>query len=191
MLAHKIQLKLPFAQPLACPLEAFVPVLHEWIRSDRLGELLIDVVDYLHVHQGPGVLLVGHASDYFIDTGEGVSGLVVSCKREPPPPDQRLADAFRRALRAASLLESEASLGEARFDLSKIELRIVDRLLAPNVEDTFSELRPELAGFVADWLGESGANLRYAQGDPRQLFGVAVELSRPATASQLLERLPS
>ena len=67
---------------------------------------MIDVANYAHVPKGPGVVLIGHGSDYFIDEGEGRLGLLHSRKRGAPDAGDRLADAFRRTLHAASLLEA-------------------------------------------------------------------------------------
>src|SRR6266540_565376 len=105
--AHKLQVKL-FAEPdaaRALSLEAFIPVFHGWIKHQVLTELLIDVANYAHVPQGPGVVLIGHGADYFMDQGEGRRGLLHNRKRVPPAPSARLADAFRRVIHAAHLLE--------------------------------------------------------------------------------------
>src|SRR5215470_2549285 len=133
--AHKLQLKI-FATPdsaRAVSLEAFIPVFHRWIKERLLPELVIDVANYAHVPQGPGVVLIGHGSDYFIDHGEGRMGLLYNRKRMAPAPDARLHDAFRRAIHAALLLEKDAALaGKLRFGTKEWLLRINDRLAAPN-----------------------------------------------------------
>ncbi|HEV8246140.1 MAG TPA: hypothetical protein VGP93_10250, partial [Polyangiaceae bacterium] len=78
MESPKIQVKYFAVEPIA--LEHFVPVFHRFIRDHVLDELLIDVADYAHVHHGPGVVLVGHAADYYMDQGEGRLGLLYSRK---------------------------------------------------------------------------------------------------------------
>jgi len=80
--------------------DAFIPVFHRFIRENVLDELAIDVADYGHVHEGPGVVLIGHAYDYYWDLGEGRPGLVYTRKREAPAPDARLTDAVRRYVSA-------------------------------------------------------------------------------------------
>ena len=63
-------------------LEKLVPVFHEWIRAKKIpNELLIDVADYAHVPQGPGVVLIGHQSDYYLDVADDRPGLLYSRKR--------------------------------------------------------------------------------------------------------------
>src|SRR5256885_7330020 len=107
MEAHKLQVKV-FAEghPGLAP-ESFIPVFHGWIKHRLLPELMIDVANYAHVPKGPGVVLIGHACDYFMDEAEGRLGLLHSRKRSAPDAAERLGDAFRRALHAASLLEAD------------------------------------------------------------------------------------
>jgi len=89
--------------------EAFIPVFHRWIKDHVLAELVIDVANYAHVPKGPGVVLIGHTGDYYLEDGEGRFGLLYSRKRglASATLEARLGDLFRRTLHAASLLEKE------------------------------------------------------------------------------------
>src|SRR6185295_2046241 len=69
------------AEPGEIRLGDFIPVFHRYIQTRALPELVIDVVDYTHVHRGPGVLLIGHEVDYGVDDGEGQLGVRVTRKR--------------------------------------------------------------------------------------------------------------
>src|SRR5262245_5785839 len=53
----------------------FINVFHQWIQESALPELLIDVADYCHVPDGPGVLLVAHEADYSMDHTDGRWGM--------------------------------------------------------------------------------------------------------------------
>src|SRR3954452_2331988 len=110
MQPEKLQLKLYTDRATRISPEAFVVVFHNWIKKKLLPELMIDVANYGHVPKGPGVALIGHGNDYFIDEGEGRLGLLYSRKRSPPDAGTRVADVFRRTLHAASLLERDATL---------------------------------------------------------------------------------
>jgi hypothetical protein len=118
MKAHKLQLKLylrPESAKSVKP-EAFVPVFHRFIKDRVLPELTIDVANYDHVPHGPGVVLIGHGSDYFMDEGEGRLGLLHNRKRAGLGEAERLSDLARRTLHVASLLEKEPSLaGKLKF----------------------------------------------------------------------------
>jgi hypothetical protein len=167
-----------------------VPVFHGWIKDKALDELLIDVVDYGHVHHGPGVLLVGHASDYYIDLGEGRPGLLYSRKRDAlDDPRERILDAFRRALVACAKLESEPSLKPpVRFLGNELLFRLNDRLSAPNTDATFQHVEPALR----EALDRLYAGAPYAlkrEGAERELFTVRVTSSAPTSVKELLQRL--
>jgi hypothetical protein len=187
--AHKLQVKFYVADPNGLSLHPFVAIFHDWIKRRALDELLIDVADYGHVHRGPGVLLVGHAADYYLDLGEGRPGLLFSKKREAPAVEDRLADGFRRALAACELLEKEPELaGRLRFSTGEVLFRINDRLRAPNTADTFAALRPELAAFARRLYGEADVSLVH-EGSPRELFSVRVIARDAAPVATLLDRL--
>src|ERR1700730_17812936 len=111
--AQRLQLKI-FVEPGsagAIDREAFIPVFHRWIKERLLPELLVDVANYAHVPEGPGVVLIGHGADYFMDQGEGRLGLLHNRKRAGLPPAGRLIDLARRTLHAAVLLEQDPALG--------------------------------------------------------------------------------
>ena len=90
--AHKLQLKIYLTpeSARAVDLEDLIPVFHRWIKQRLLPELTIDVANYRHVPQGPGVVLIGHGSDYFMDEGEGRPGLLHNRKRAGLAPGERL-----------------------------------------------------------------------------------------------------
>ncbi len=107
--AQKLQLKI-FVTPesaQAVRLDAFIGIFHRWIKDHVLPELVVDVANYAHVPEGPGVVLIGHESDYFMDEGEGRLGFMHSRKRAGPPPAERLHDLARRTFYAARLLEQD------------------------------------------------------------------------------------
>jgi hypothetical protein len=188
MEAYKLQVKI-FASPaFAPPPEVFIPVFHAWIKHHVLPELMIDVANYAHVPKGPGVVLIGHACDTFMDEGDGRLGLLHNRKRAAPKPNERLADAFRRALYAAHLLEQEPTLaGKIKFSANELLFRINDRLAAPNTEATFTALRPELDAFCARLF--QGPYEIGRVGDPKSLFSLKIVSSAPTTLAALLARL--
>jgi hypothetical protein len=188
MEASKLQLKI-FAEPAAgVTPETFIPVFHGWIKHHRLPELMVDVANYGHVPKGPGVVLIGHSCDYFIDEAEGRFGLLHSRKRMAPPPAERLADAFRRTLHAASLLAGDPALaGKLRFRTGELLFRINDRLAAPNDDRTFAALEPELGALCAKLFAAPFELVRV--GDAKGLFAVKIVTRAEAELATLLERL--
>ena len=65
----------------AVELSELIPVFHRWIQTNALGRLLIDVADYSHMTEGPGVILVGHEGIYAMDETGGRRGLVYYVRR--------------------------------------------------------------------------------------------------------------
>ena len=189
--SHKLQLKIFTDRALGLSPEAFIVVFHGWIKDKLLPELTIDVANYAHVPKGPGVALIGHGNDYFIDEGEGRLGLLYSRKRSPPDPGTRVADAFRRTLHAASLIERDATLAargaRVRFRTDEWLLRLNDRLNAPNTDATFAEAKPELEGFLRELFGADYELSR--AGDAKSLFTVRIQTPGKTDVTSLLAKL--
>jgi hypothetical protein len=187
--AQKLQLKIYVAADSARSVEpeAFIRVFHRWIKEHVLAELLIDVANYLHVPKGPGVVLIGHGSDYFMDHGEGRLGLLHSRKRAGPPPGDRLTDLARRTLHAADLLQREPGLaGKLRFSTNELLFRINDRLLGPSEPSTLASVEPELEALARRLFAAPFELTRV--GGPRDLFAVRLTSHESAPLSTLLAR---
>src|SRR5882724_9788917 len=179
--AHKLQLKIyltPAAARAVGP-EAVIPVFHRWIKERVLPELMIDVANYGHVPEGPGVVLIGHGSDYSLDEGEGRPGLLHNRKRSGPGAGERLSDLARRALYAAALLEKEPALGgKLTFSTDELLFRVNDRLAAPNADATFEAVEDELEALGKQLF--AGPCTLARVGGPKELFTVRLK-SAPGT----------
>jgi hypothetical protein len=188
--AHKLQLKI-FATPEAARAvapEALIPVFHRWIKERLLPELVIDVANYVHVPEGPGVVLIGHGSDYFMDLGEGRLGLLHNRKRAGESPASRLGDLARRTLHVAALLEREPALGgKLRFAPGELLFRVNDRLAAPNDDATFAALRPELEALARQLFAGPVELTRV--GGPKELFAVRLTSPSSSPLAAMLERV--
>ncbi|MCA9594801.1 MAG: hypothetical protein KC776_15885 [Myxococcales bacterium] len=184
MRAEKLKLKL-FAEH-AAELDAFVEVFHGWIRDEALDdELLIDVADYRHVHRGPGIVLIGHAGDYYWDQGDGRPGLTYSRKRQAPPEGERLRDGLQRLLAAAVRLEAATGV---RFKTDELLLELVDRLNAPNDDATFSEVSRELSSVLTNLYRDETA-LSHASSDARAPLAIHARAASRPSPQELLARL--
>ena len=185
MEANKIHVKIYATKTPAS--EKLVPVFHRWIRDKVLDELAIDVADYEHVHQGPGVVLVGHEFDYYWDLGEGRPGLIYSRKRSAPAPDARLSDAVRRALVGCKLLEQEAGLGAA-FKTDELVVRLPDRLKAPVNDASYSAFQAEVAALAEKLYGGAKVSIERVGGE-RDMLGARVKASAAGSVTDLLARV--
>src|SRR3954467_3890000 len=80
--AYRIALKFFLDDAASIDRERFVPMFQLWIRDQVLaGHMLIDVADYLHVSNGPGVVLISHEANIGMDEEHGRLGLLYQRKR--------------------------------------------------------------------------------------------------------------
>ncbi len=187
MQSEKVQVKI-FSKGTPDVL-GYVPVFQRWIREHVLEELLIDVVDYSHVADGPEVTLIGHESDYVLDRAEGKLGLLYASKRISGRQNDAILGAFKRALHAAVLLEKESGPNTPlAFGSDKIVVRIADRLNAPNSEATFERLAPALRESLSLVYGTTAFTLTRV-GSPRDLFSGQISAPGAATLGELLARV--
>lgn len=189
MNTHKIDVKI-FTEGAHPPLAELVPVFHSWIQQRRVSdELLIDVANYAHVPDGPGVMLIGHEGNYSFDLIGGEPGVLYSQRR--PSGALALAEALtrsvRKALFACSLLVAESSLSrplQVRTD--RWLVRINDRLAAPNQPETWERVQPVARAALSRVLGED-VRLEPA-GYGREVFGFFVSHPLKQPLSDLLAR---
>jgi len=63
-------------------LELFIPVFHEWIQKDKISNhVMVDVADYKHIPDGPGIMLIAHEGNFSIDLEDGEAGLLYTRKQ--------------------------------------------------------------------------------------------------------------
>lgn len=173
-------------------LEAVIPVFHSWIQDQIFDEVLLDVADYQHVKDGPGVVLIGHEADYSLDNTDGRVG--VRYNRKAPFSDagsneDRLRQAVRAAMLACQRLEADTRLdGKFHFNGHDFELFINDRLIAPNTDETQARLDPDFRQFCQKLFDGDEFSLQYQAGR-RKLFGAAIHSERAVSIEDLLQNL--
>jgi len=165
--ARKVQVKLYAKTGTERSLEAVIPLFHSWIQTNALSEMVFDVADYTHVPHGTGVLLVGHASDYALDQGEGRPGLLYSRKRDLPAGAPLVKDGLGRALKAAKLLDSAQLDVPSDFGTQEILFRFPDRLHLTNDDASFEIVRPAIESALKEVLSGQSFTLK-REGEPRE-----------------------
>lgn len=176
--SHKLAVKI-FARSSAFTGEQFVPIFHRWIQNQVLANhVLIDVADYDHVPNGPGAVLIANEANITLDFADGRLGLLYARKR-PLPGAATFADRLRAVLaetsQAANLLQADEHFaGRLSFNPGELEIRINDRLHAPNAAATYQQLLPQIQAVVADLLGPATLT---PTADPQSVFTVSVQAS--------------
>jgi hypothetical protein len=173
MIPHRIAAKRFVDNFAAVDLPAMIPVFHRWIAEPPVEGLLVDVADYKHVHNGPGVILIGHESDFALNLRDGRPGVQVTRKRGWPAAGaddlrSRLLLLLRLVAQAESALTGEdLPGGRLRFLPDEIELQFSDQLRSPGAPQTFAAVRPVVAAALAEHYPEHTVTVEYVSAHPQ------------------------
>ena len=197
---QRIKVKIFADESSTIDLSAFIPVFQRWIQEQARDELLLDVADYKHVQDGPGLLLMGHEADYAIDFADGRAGLLYTHKRgwDEAENDESLAEftfqkrvesALRSALQASATLASDASFDTPpTFQWHQAELSFPDRLRTPNRAETYAAMQDDLQATAVRLYGD-GADVQRIENDQRHALRVQIQTTQSVDAGTLLERM--
>jgi len=162
---------------LVVPLARFIEVFHGWVANQAFDEMLVDVADYRHVPNGPGVVMVGLESDWSIDQTGGRFGLRYNRKAAlDGTNDDRFLHALREAAKVCALLEKE--FPGLKFSRTEFELFVNDRAFCPHTPEGVENFKSALVSFLKNALGQAKFDATYPT-DPRTLVGAVVRLSAP------------
>ena len=180
--ARQVSAKLYAEEPVDVDPAALIRVFHGWIQNEALADrIMIDVADYSHVPEGPGVLLICHEAHYSFDHADGRPGLRCSLKRRGYREERDpIGEAMLSALRACALLQAEPELsGKLRFKTDELYLGVEDRLVAPNTDETFRHVQRQIEPRLAAWCSGTGEVNMLPVGGPKEPFGLQVSVPTP------------
>ena len=185
---QKINIKVFAAQPNAVPLTDFIDLFHGWIQAT--DGVYHDVADYSHMQAGPGIVLVANDANVSIDETDNRRGLLYSQKSQLSGSNRsKLCEVFRAALENCRRLEEEPSLrGLLKFSANEAVISVNDRLAAPNTDEAFQEIKPDIESFAKALYGDAEITLE-RDNDPRKRFNVRIKTARPADLEKLLSNL--
>ncbi len=178
MLPERISVKFFVEDGEAVEPSVLIPLFHQWIRERHLPGLPIDVADYKHVPDGPGVLLMGHEADYAWDGRFNRIGLLYKHKREWPGESfqERLNHVLDRARQALALFPEAPDLPRITFHTDELEISFPDRLNVPNTPETLAELREVLTAVFQTVYPDRDIVLTHVHTDARRPFTLNVSL---------------
>lgn len=161
-------------QPTLKP-DDILPIFQRWIQEHRIDGMLIDVIDYKHVPDGPGIVLIADEADIAYDLSDGETGLHVIRKRELPAAlSEALRLVFSSALEAARALEAEAP-GDIVFNFSAAKISFLDRMNYRNEPAVFELTRAVLTDTLSEIFGAPVTVSRFYD-DPRAVFAIRCAL---------------
>ena len=192
----KYELKLFVEDASGVDLEEFIPIFHHWIQNQELEELLIDVADYRHVPEGPGIVLIAHDAHYAMDLADGRLGLLYSRRRETQPRRRdiqsvadRLRSVWQCTLTACQRLAAHPALsGRLQFRGNELLLRCNDRLHGPNTTAAYTALCQHLEPFLATLYTGQHVEVEHYSEHPSRLT-VGIKVAESPDVDTLLERL--
>jgi len=170
-------------------LAPFTPLFHRWIQNEVVEGLLVDVADYKHVPDGPGVILIGHDVDYAMDLTGGRPGLLVRRKRYQGRVgfEEILRDTIRKAIHAAKAIEADATVG-VKLSAASMEITMIDRLVAPNDEQTVAAAAAQIEPLLTE-VYEEGLEIRRGSSDARACLSLVATSKAQVDFDELLDRL--
>ncbi|MDE0081182.1 MAG: hypothetical protein OXT72_00855 [Gammaproteobacteria bacterium] len=158
--------------------ELFVPIFHDWIRDRALDLVMLDVADYAHAPDSPGIVLVCHEASFALDRSDGRLGLL--CQRRLPfdgTASEGIAETVRQTLDVAARLEADPRvMGKLRFDPTRLRIEANDRLLAPNSSEGYRDFAALVRAAIATAFGAGEPAVEKIDNDPRDRLALFVRL---------------
>jgi len=187
---QKINVKFFVTSRERIQLTDFIDIFNSWIQ-DSDGDYY-DVADYSHMHAGPGILLISYEANISMDDTGNRLGLLYN-RKQPlgGSNNEKLKFAFKTALEFCRRVENEPALrGRVRFRGDEVHFLINDRLVAPNTNEAFRAVKPELEGLARTLYGGAEFTLDH-NSDPKQRFSVFIKTPRAFDVDTLLKNLGS
>jgi hypothetical protein len=176
-----------FAKEFLIDDTAFIPIFHDWIRLKTLPGTLIDVADYRHVPNGPGIMLISHEINYSMDHGGGQLGLSAQRKLgEPGSHGEQIVALAQRLGQFGTLLEADPRVaGALALEGGRFLYQANDRLRVPNTIESFAALQPDLEAAATTLYGSQSFRITRIANDPRERLAALVEAAEPRSMASL------
>jgi hypothetical protein len=188
---QKLNVKVFVAEPNQVSLTDFIDVFHSWIQAS--DGIYHDVADYSHMQAGPGIVLVADDANVSIDETGRRRGLLFSQKRKLPGSNlEKLSVTVRSVLENCRRLEQEPALrGKLKFSGNEVEIVLNDRLIAPNTEEAFEAIQPEIDFLARRLYASANFTLSRNGEDARQRLKVTILTPLLVEMNMLLNNLQS
>lgn len=171
-------------------LDAFLAIFGRWRQNKDHPAEWVDLADYAHMAEGPGILIAGHQGNFVVDSARPGLGLFYGGKKDfEGSNDERIIEAFRRCLSLTKALVAEPTYpAEMKLKPEAWELFINDRLQFPNNTETDAALRPAIKAALTKLFGE-GAFTIEQDTDPQRRYAFSIRASAGVTLEQLYKKV--
>ena len=153
----------------------FIPVFHRWIQDKSLpGHLLIDVADYSHIPDGPGIMLIAHEGHISLDQENQKPGLLYMRKKDISGSfNERFMEVLSIIILLEELIKKNNINKELKFISDSFRFIGNDRLLADNIDANQKLYTETMSKFVKEnYPGSKYEFDNYSQRGERLAFDV-------------------
>ena len=135
----------------------FIPVFHSWIQDKVIEDhLLIDVADYSHIPDGPGVMLIAHEGHFSLDQEKHQPGIMYMRKAEIEGDfKERFNKILSTTIMAANRLRNDDITNDIDFISNSFRFISNDRLYAKNTMDNQNLYKEEIQKAVYEKYTDS------------------------------------
>lgn len=148
--------------------DRLLEIFGRW-RSEE-GEEIVDLQDYSHVPEGPGIVLVSKRWVLSVDWRDNRPGILLSTRRNlDGEPAERVQKAMRALLDKAIRLRDELK-GLVKPQAGLLDITLNDRVLFPHREEVDAEMRPLVDELMTKLYGAGVATVS-KQTDSQQRLG--------------------
>ncbi|MGK5093049.1 hypothetical protein WDW89_13660 [Deltaproteobacteria bacterium TL4] len=172
---QRINIKVLTPTPEGFKAEPFLKILNHWNETE---EEWLDIADYLHLQDGPGVVLLGPKRFVSFDRTEGADGILY-CQRNGLEGSlkARFVEVLNNGILFAKKMRGEeACPSDVSTETTQLIITINDRKQAPHSEQTARQLGSVIQEALKEVL--DGTDVQMSPlADPKELFGYQVKLS--------------
>ncbi|NET09238.1 MAG: hypothetical protein F6K09_09970 [Merismopedia sp. SIO2A8] len=162
----------------------FIDIFQDWIKFRKLDGVLLDVADYTHVPDGPGVMLIAYETNYAMDHQDGF-GLYAQ---------RKVCEDGTQQEKIMGLVKSTAAFGQLLENDSRVNVTLAgnkflyisnDRLRGPNTDDGFNAVKGDLEAIAAQLYPGQSVSVTRVDNDPRARLTAVVEAASSVSLSDL------
>ena len=187
---QQINIKVFVAEDSHINYENFIKVFNRWMAEGEPDEYL-NYADYSFTHAGPGVLLISKSTNYSIDAARSRHGFLYNRKHKVEGDNrEKIHQAFTETLQRCVRLEAAEELeGAVHLNGDEILFMINNRHIAPNTQEMFEAIHPDLAAVLEQMYGGNGFRVERVSEDVRERFAVQISARLNKGISDLLANL--
>ncbi len=147
---YKFGIKFYFETGMNLNVKEVIPEFHQWIQTEAVEDhLLIDVVDYSHIPDGPGIMLIAHEGHFSIDHEKKLPGLMYQRRTEIEGDfTKRFASVFSTTLQTVIKMENNSIEKSIQFKPNMFRFITNDRLAAENSDENQNYYKESVCTFI-------------------------------------------